>query len=357
LAVAATGRVVGLADRLARQPAALAAVLSRTLDPDPHRRPTAAEFALELRAALPPERVRLAGGRVSGGRAFVGGRARATGSRPPAAVGRHSTQWAAANRAGSVSGIGRRGADSDDNPARLAAELTQVSLRPRPGPASAAETRPGRRFDRFKLGGRRLNVLIAAGVVLVLAAIAALTLGRSDSGAGSPVAALGPAGSSATRGTAGSPSLITSTGPNLPAGSASPTDPAGSASPIDPAGILTRLDRLRSAAYAQRRPELLHQVYRSATLLAADTAQLLRSVPAGCQLTGLNTDYRQLQASGTAGRLQIRTVASLPAGALACAGTVRGHTPPVGPVRLEITLSDTGSGYLLDGERLLETAH
>ncbi|HET6209582.1 MAG TPA: hypothetical protein VFD94_04325, partial [Jatrophihabitans sp.] len=168
------------------------------------------------------------------------------------------------------------------------------------------------------------------------------------SGAGSPVAAAGPAGRPATRGTAGSPSPLTSTGPNHPAGSASPTDPAG---------ILTRLDRLRSAAYAQRRPELLEQVYRSSTLLAADTAQLLRSVPAGCQLTGLNTDYRQLQASSTAGRLQIRTVASLPAGALACAGTVRGHTPPIGPVRLEITLSDTGSGYLLDGERLLEAAH
>lgn len=89
-------------------------------------------------------------------------------------------------------------------------------------------------------------------------------------------------------------------------------------------------------------------------LLAADTAQLLRTVPVGCRLSGLDTDYRQLQVTGTAGRMRIRALASLPAGALACAGTVRGHTPPVGPVRLELTLSDTGSGYLLDGERLLD---
>jgi hypothetical protein len=79
-------------------------------------------------------------------------------------------------------------------------------------------------------------------------------------------------------------------------------------------------------------------------------------VPAGCRLTGLDTDYRQLQVSSTAGRLQVRTLASLPAGALTCAGTVRSHTLPIGPVRLELTLSDTGSGYLLDGERQLDTA-
>jgi len=159
----------------------------------------------------------------------------------------------------------------------------------------------------------------------------ALTLGRL--GRGSSVAALHSTSRSAVR------------------------DPAIEPSSVDPVAVLTRLDRLRSAAYAQRRPELLRQVYRSATLLATDTAQLLRSVPAGCRLTGLDTDYRQLQTSSSTGRLRIQTLASLPAGALSCAGTVRGHTPPVGPVRLELTLSDTGSGYLLDGERRLDTVH
>jgi len=338
-------------------------VLARTLDPDPHRRGTAAEFALELRAALPPEPVRLTdragaglgrpaglgrlagGGRPAGsghragrarfaglgragaglGRAGAGlGRARLAGTRRSATVGRHSAQWSAASRTGSAGGIGQRG--SDDNPARLAAELTQVSIRPRSGVAPVAEAEPGRRFRLAGPVSRRWRFPIAAAMVSMLVATGALTLDRFHHGAGSAA-------------------LTTS----LRA-----TSTAGSTSPVDPAGILIRLDRLRSAAYAQRRPELLAQVYRSTSLLAADTAQLLRSVPAGCRLTGLDTDYRQLQASRTAGRLQIRTVASLPVGALACAGTVRGHTPAVGPVRLELTLSDTGSGYLLDGERLLD---
>jgi serine/threonine protein kinase len=348
LAVAATGQVVGLADRLAGLPPAVAAVLARTLDPDPHQRGTAAEFALELRAALPPEPVRLtdrsrAGiGRPAGGGHQAGqarsaglGRARMVSTRRSATVGRHSAQWSAANRTGSAGGIDQPG--SDDNPARLAADLTQVSIRSRPGVAPVAEAGPGHRSRLASLGSRRWRIPIVAGTVSMLVATGALTLGRSHRDAGSAA-------------------LTTSLRATSTASTASTARPASSASPIDPAAILVRLDRLRSAAYAQRRPELLEQVYRSTSLLAADTAQLLRSVPAGCRLTGLDTDYRQLQASSTAGRLQIRTLASLPAGALACAGTVRGHTPAVGPVRLELTLSDAGSGYLLDGERLLDTA-
>lgn len=373
LAVAATGQVVGLADRMAGLPPAVAAVLARTLDPDPHRRGTAAEFALELRAALPPGPVRLtdrssacmgrpAGSGSQAGRArsarlgrnrsaglgrarLIGlGRARLTGTRRSATVGRHSAQWSAANRTGSAGGIGQRG--SDDNPARLAAELTQVALGPRPGPAPVAEAAPDRRFRLASLGSRRWRIPLVVGMVSVLAATGALTLARFHRGAGSVALATSWRATSA----AGPASTA---GPTSAAG---PASTAGPTSPVDPAAILIRLDRLRSAAYAQRRPELLEQVYRSTSLLAADTAQLLRAVPVGCRLTGLDTDYRQLQASSSAGRLQIRTVASLPAGALACAGTVRGHTPAVGPVRLELTLSDAGSGYLLDGERLLDAA-
>lgn len=187
---------------------------------------------------------------------------------------------------------------------------------------------------------------MTAGVALVLVATGALALVRFNHDA-DPAAA------------AGSARPASSAKPISPADSADPAKLAGPASSASvasstgPAAILARLDRLRSQAYAERRPELLQQVYRSTSLLASDTAQLLRTVPAGCRLTGLVTDYQQLQASSTAGRLQIRTLASLPAGALACAGTVRGQTPPVGPVRLELTLSDTGSGYLLDGQRLL----
>ena len=49
----------------------------------------------------------------------------------------------------------------------------------------------------------------------------------------------------------------------------------------------------------------------------------------------------------------MRTTATLAAGSLYCDGTVRGRTPVVGPVRLLLELTDTGAGYLLDGESLL----
>ncbi|MDQ2957634.1 MAG: serine/threonine protein kinase, partial [Actinomycetota bacterium] len=64
LAVAATGEIADLAERLAGFEPAIAEVLTRALDPAPDRRGTAAEFALDLRAALTPAPVVLAGGRI-----------------------------------------------------------------------------------------------------------------------------------------------------------------------------------------------------------------------------------------------------------------------------------------------------
>ena len=64
LAVAATGEIVERAGRLRTMPPEIAKVVDRALDPDPYRRGTAAELALDLRAALPPAPVRLAGGRI-----------------------------------------------------------------------------------------------------------------------------------------------------------------------------------------------------------------------------------------------------------------------------------------------------
>src|SRR6059058_807474 len=68
----------------------------------------------------------------------------------------------------------------------------------------------------------------------------------------------------------------------------SPASTAASPAParVDPAAILAGLDHTRSEAYAQRRPELLTGVYRSPSLLAQDTAQLTRTVPTGCRITG-----------------------------------------------------------------------
>ncbi|HEU5271701.1 MAG TPA: protein kinase, partial [Jatrophihabitans sp.] len=64
ITVAATGRVPGLSERLRSAPPELAAALLRALDPDPRRRGTAAELALDLGASLPPARLELTGGRI-----------------------------------------------------------------------------------------------------------------------------------------------------------------------------------------------------------------------------------------------------------------------------------------------------
>lgn len=64
LARAATGVIDGLDERLADCPPPMAAVVRRALDPEPYRRGTAAEFALDLGASVPPGSVVLAAGRI-----------------------------------------------------------------------------------------------------------------------------------------------------------------------------------------------------------------------------------------------------------------------------------------------------
>ena len=64
LARAASGVIEDLPGKLAGCPEAMATVLSRALDPEPHRRGSAAEFALDLGASVSSASVVLAAGRI-----------------------------------------------------------------------------------------------------------------------------------------------------------------------------------------------------------------------------------------------------------------------------------------------------
>jgi hypothetical protein len=130
-------------------------------------------------------------------------------------------------------------------------------------------------------------------------------------------------------------------------------DQAGIRTAADAARVLAQLAAVRERAYAQRRPELLAGVYSSAPLLAADTRQLYRSVPAGCGLSGVRTSYQGLSLGSGAGTrsVQLSATASLPSAVLSCQGAVRGRTEPTGPLRLRLVLADAGRGWRIVSER------
>lgn len=133
--------------------------------------------------------------------------------------------------------------------------------------------------------------------------------------------------------------------------------PAAAMSPDRLAVLLTALDAVRERAFAERRPELLSQVYASPALLAADTAQLIRSVPAGCRLTGVHTGYRDPTVGAPADMVPVRSVtvtvtATLAPAILSCAGVVRSRTRPAGPTALRLRLIDSGAGWRIASQRL-----
>jgi hypothetical protein len=322
LAVAATGEIADLDVRLAEFEPELAAVMSRVLDPEPHRRGTAAEFALDLRAALQPVPVVLAGGRILPklGR-HSAERATARGG----AAGRPEFRPAVTELAGGLPGD------------RVPADLTHVA-RPqvRAVLAEVAADEPHRwslvRWSKQILDSKPAwRAVLTGAVVLVLLALWLLggVPGRLGHRAASAVAP--PPVSAAPR----------------PASSLPATS-------IDPAAALAALDRIRAQAYAERRAGLLAQVYDSSTLLAQDTAQLTRSVPLGCVLSGLQTSYADLQPTAVASdRVQLRVSASLGAGSLVCAGTPRGRTAAAGPLRMVVTLTRVSGLVRISAEQLI----
>ena len=111
------------------------------------------------------------------------------------------------------------------------------------------------------------------------------------------------------------------------------------------------LDALRGRAFAERRPELLRGVYSSPTLLQADTALLLRIVPAGCGLPGVRSHYRDLRVATARGRTVVTARVSLPATTLRCAGVPSGRAPAVGPMILRLTLAGPPASARIADER------
>ncbi|HST50019.1 serine/threonine-protein kinase [Jatrophihabitans sp.] len=341
LARAATGVIENLDARLATCPPAMAAVLRRALDPEPHRRGSAAELALDLGASVPRGPVVLAAGRIAPG------------------VGRHSVERHAP-------------AATDAVPA----DLTHVArLQIRPEPAAPMPERSWRR--RLAVPALVAGVLLAGTVTATAAARGGwpgLAAGPHRSAPPAPEAArtraanpgppAGPAksASSATSGaTAVAIPSAGSAGPVRPAGSAGFSVPAtasgradGDPAPDDPdpAALLRRLADRRAAAFAANRPELLAGVYQSPELLAEDAALLGSRVPAGCGLAGLRTGYTDVTVTSSTGkRIEVQVTASQPSATLLCDGTVRSRTLPAAPARLAVTLVRVGEEFRIAGQR------
>ncbi len=265
---------------------------------------------------------------------------------------------------------------------------------------------------------RLIAALLVAGTLAMACSIGWPRLHQRPAAAsmGERVAHARPAAGSSVPPRAGSPA-----DPSIAPGSQPPATLPAAAHPsvAELEGILAGLAAVRQQAFAQRRPALLAAAYASPTLLAADTAQLLHGVPAGCQLAGLHTSYRDVRALPTVGGtaasgdarpasaggtkaggtkaggtkaggtkaggmkagasarsapvgtatgdggqptgatpdnddrwLVVGATATLSTATLSCAGTVRGHSRPAGPMRLRLVLTDDGHGWRIASQRL-----
>ncbi len=371
LARAATGVIDDLLGRLAGCPPALADVLTRALDPEPHRRGSAAEFALDLGASVPGGQVVLGAGRIV------------------PRVGRHSAerdQQAGDGTPARGDGAPARGdgtpARGDGTPARgdaVPADLTHVArLQVRPEPVAPSPGRPARRLARLSAGRPARVSAIVAAVVLSLAAaaigVAAVrgggrpmpaagqqTDGQQADGqqadgqqaagqqaAGQPVGApLTPASTQSRSAAAVERSEDGGLAVNAPGGDGRAADGLA-----DPHLVLRTLAGRRAEAFASGRPELLAGVYQSPALLAQDVAQLRSRIPAGCSLAGLRTDYRDVTVTSAGPhRLELRVTASQPPASLVCAGVVRSRTLPAGATRLSLSLVRVGAGFRIASQR------
>lgn len=390
LAVAARGSIPDLAARLEHCAPDLAAVVIRALDPEPYRRGTAAEFALDLRASTRPVPVMLTGGRVVPrvGRHSLEGRQASmlAGRRAGSAAGTRQAagarSGAGAPAAGRAATDGPRGVDPltagavgrpvFSRPPRITAgppqaELTHVSrpqvrppvVAPRHGPRWLPAVLASRAwwlgFGAVVIGG---SVLLAVAVALIALPrrAASISAVRPPSGTPDPRSAATVEGSAASApATASAPAAATTASARAGAATA-PVPRAPVAAPAEAARILAALDAIRSQAFELRRPDLLNGVYGVPGLLEQDTQQLTELVPPGCGVTGLRTRYRVLSASRSptatsADALHVSVTASLGAGSVVCGGSVHGRTRAAGPVRLRLVIEGGRAGYRIVSER------
>ncbi|PZS16578.1 MAG: serine/threonine protein kinase [Pseudonocardiales bacterium] len=318
-------------------PQAVRTVVLRALAVEPSQRGSAAEFALDLRHAGTPLVVELSAGRP-----------RATASLPsaadPAAAQQADTGLGAATGSDAVAAGSRPPFDRPRGagPTTQAPVLTHT-VRPRPRPA------PSTRAHRAPPGGAMARWVGAVLAALALAAALAWTAfgDRGTSTAASGGSSPAPQVSSPARSTRAVPA----SGPAPGAGQASRSGPQ----PVrldaqGAAAVLTRLDKLRQQAFADRDASLLGNVYIPGPLLTQDTALLERIVPAGCRLVGVHTSYDQVRVTARSGpRVQVAVRATLSQSLLVCAGSARGRASGSGPSTLHIVLAAHGAGYLIAG--------
>lgn len=358
ITAAAVGLIADLPHRLAGCPPAMAAVVSRCLDPEPFRRGSAAEFALDLRASITPVPVALRAGRLSG------------------PVGRH-----AAERLGAVDPTVPPGDGRPDfarptflEGGAVPADLTHVA---RPHVRAAIETADprGRRGLRIRRAlGRRAVQLGLAGSMIVVGTASLMTSGALSAGDQAAASASGSHTSSAGAGAPGLNQLSARAGApggnrsgaaaGAPGGTRAATAAGatvGSPAPIavddhaaDVLTLLRRADAIRAKAYADRAPALLDTVYASPHLRRQDRAQLLALVPAGCRLGGVATDYsRPVVRSWQADRVEVRVTAAMGRARLSCP-----HRPATliagrGPTPVSVVLTRVGSdAFLIASQRV-----
>jgi hypothetical protein len=289
---ARSGRLDDVAARLADAgvPEATAFVMRRALDLDPARRGTAADFALDLRHSGEPVAVELAAGRP---RTVPRGGGPRHAARSPRQTAAAQTSRASARPEFSRPSGAMARADDRLPPTRM------VAAPPRPVLPL--------RVDR-RMRARRLCVCTAA--LAAAGAAAWAMIGWPGSG----------------------------------------RDAAASTSTAAPASdgwfvALRALDSRRAEAYAHRDPRRFAEVYGSAALLRADTAQLTRVVPSGCVLTGVRTEYRGMRVvTSDARHAVVVASARLAAAALRCPGEPVQATRATDSSRLRIELVRTPNG-------------
>jgi hypothetical protein len=291
---AAAWSVAAVADRLAAANESMAASVVRALAPDPQRRGTAADLALDLAHSVPAVAVDFAAGRVPAG---------------PAG------EWTGPRHAAVPPG--------DPPPTRLVARPRPVIPRPPPR------------------GRRRVPVLVAIAAAGLLGCAGVAWAGIDSGGPGRP-----PVATSQLR-----PQVEANTPTVVVPSEAVPPD--RSVDRLDWLAELHRLDALRSRAFANRRPSLLRRVYWPGRLLQADLASLARLVPPGCRLTGAHTRYRRVDVASGEQRAVVTAAATMAASRLICPGRATRHAPAAA-ARLRIVLTRSAGAVRIATERTLD---
>jgi eukaryotic-like serine/threonine-protein kinase len=298
LGVAASGQLPDLAELAPEAPGELRAVIARGLDADPHRRGSAAAFALDLRHACRPEPVRLPG-------------ARGTAGGPG---GRH------------------------------AAELTHQlpGRRPRPAPRIVVPPTGWRAvLRRARSAAGRAAVPVVAVAVVAAAVWAGGAALRAAEPADGPAAVPAP--------------TVPSTATRSGAGSAPALPPSAPREEPDWAAVVGQLYAARAAALTAGSPRGLDRVYaRGSPLRAADEAWVRRLRDTGAVLDGFGPEVVSVATARVAGdRVELELVDRWPAYALVRAGAVTEPQAGRDEQRIGMVLSRAGDGWrILTARRL-----